>query len=66
MIIRISYFSTLPRVFLRLPMHNLALLTQSHQAIAAKKRAKRDQIKEVIFDDNARRSIPVPIAAGPV
>ena len=47
-------------------MHNLALLTQSHQAIAAKKSAKRDQIKEVIFDDNARRSIPVPMAPRPV
>ncbi|KAF9465022.1 hypothetical protein BDZ94DRAFT_1160885 [Collybia nuda] len=35
--------------------NNLALLTQSHTAIAAKKRARRDQIKEVIFDDHARR-----------
>ncbi|KAH7926509.1 hypothetical protein BV22DRAFT_1062709 [Leucogyrophana mollusca] len=34
---------------------NLAVLTQSHKAIAAKKRAKRDQIKEVIFDEDARR-----------
>ncbi|KAF5380377.1 hypothetical protein D9615_004506 [Tricholomella constricta] len=36
-------------------MHNLAILTQSHKAIAAKKKAKRDQIKEVLFDDDARR-----------
>ncbi|GLB37525.1 putative nucleolar protein 12 (25kDa) [Lyophyllum shimeji] len=36
-------------------MHNLAVLTQSHKAIAAKKKAKRGQIKEVIFDDSARR-----------
>jgi hypothetical protein len=34
---------------------NLAVLTRSHNAIAAKKRAKRDQIKEIIFDDEARR-----------
>jgi len=36
-------------------MHNLAILTQSHKAIAAKKKAKRAQIKEVLFDDDARR-----------
>ncbi|RDB25053.1 Ribosomal RNA-processing protein 17 [Hypsizygus marmoreus] len=36
-------------------MQNLAILTQSHKAIAAKKKAKRDQIKEVVFDDDARR-----------
>ncbi|KAF8070548.1 nucleolar protein 12-domain-containing protein [Lyophyllum atratum] len=36
-------------------MQNLAILTQSHKAIAAKKKAKRDQIKEVLFDDDARR-----------
>ncbi|KAK0485871.1 nucleolar protein 12-domain-containing protein [Armillaria novae-zelandiae] len=34
---------------------NLAVLTQSHTAVAAKKRAKREQIKEILFDDNARR-----------
>ncbi|KAK0461191.1 nucleolar protein 12-domain-containing protein [Desarmillaria tabescens] len=34
---------------------NLAVLTQSHTVVAAKKRAKREQIKEIIFDDNARR-----------
>ncbi|KAJ4483298.1 nucleolar protein 12-domain-containing protein [Lentinula aciculospora] len=33
---------------------NLTVLTQAHAAIAAKKRAKRDQVKEVIFDDAAR------------
>ncbi|KAG5649759.1 hypothetical protein H0H81_002144 [Sphagnurus paluster] len=36
-------------------MQNLAVLTQSHKAIAAKKKAKREQIKEIIFDDDARR-----------
>jgi len=35
--------------------NNIALLTQSHKAIAAKKKAKRNQIKEIIFDDEARR-----------
>jgi hypothetical protein len=34
---------------------NLASLTTSHSAIAAKKRAKRAQIKEIVFDDEARR-----------
>ncbi|KAF8893969.1 hypothetical protein BD779DRAFT_1504532 [Infundibulicybe gibba] len=34
---------------------NLTVLTQSHKAIAAKKRAKRDQIKEILFDEDARR-----------
>ncbi|KAG6849993.1 hypothetical protein H0H93_002783 [Arthromyces matolae] len=36
-------------------MENLAVLTQSHKAIAAKKKAKREQIKEVVFDEDARR-----------
>ena len=35
--------------------NNIALLTQSHKAIAAKKRARREQIKEIKFDDEARR-----------
>ncbi|KIM69191.1 hypothetical protein SCLCIDRAFT_1208616 [Scleroderma citrinum Foug A] len=34
---------------------NVAVLTQSHAAIAAKKRKKNGQVKEVIFDDDARR-----------
>ncbi|KZT04575.1 uncharacterized protein LAESUDRAFT_727736 [Laetiporus sulphureus 93-53] len=34
---------------------NLAFLTNSHKIIAAKKRAKKAQIKEVLFDDDARR-----------
>ncbi|KAH9944678.1 nucleolar protein 12-domain-containing protein [Amylocystis lapponica] len=34
---------------------NLAVLTKGHNIIAAKKRAKREQIKEVVFDDSARR-----------
>ncbi|KAJ3806476.1 nucleolar protein 12-domain-containing protein [Lentinula lateritia] len=33
---------------------NLNVLTQAHTAIAAKKRAKRHQVQEVIFDDIAR------------
>ncbi|KAF5317218.1 hypothetical protein D9611_003988 [Ephemerocybe angulata] len=36
-------------------VNNLAALTQSHKAIAAKKNARRTQVKEVIFDDEARR-----------
>ncbi|KAG6832639.1 hypothetical protein H0H92_014475 [Tricholoma furcatifolium] len=36
-------------------MQNLAILTQSHKAIAAKKKAKRDHVKEILFDDDARR-----------
>ncbi|TEB38414.1 hypothetical protein FA13DRAFT_1726094 [Coprinellus micaceus] len=35
--------------------NNLALLTQSHNAIAAKKNARRGQVKEIVFDDDARR-----------
>ncbi|KAH7888608.1 nucleolar protein 12-domain-containing protein [Phlebopus sp. FC_14] len=35
--------------------NNLSILTQSHKAIAAKKRAKKDQIKEIVFDEDARR-----------
>ncbi|CAK5281585.1 unnamed protein product [Mycena citricolor] len=35
--------------------HNLATLTRSHAAIAAKKKAKNEQIKEILFDDDARR-----------
>ncbi|EED83047.1 predicted protein [Postia placenta Mad-698-R] len=31
------------------------ILTKSHKIIAAKKRARREQIKEVVFDDGARR-----------
>lgn len=34
---------------------NLAVLTKSHQIIARKKRAKKEQVKEVVFDDDARR-----------
>ncbi|CAA7259095.1 unnamed protein product [Cyclocybe aegerita] len=34
---------------------NLAALTSSHRAIAAKKRAKNQQLKEVVFDEDARR-----------
>lgn len=35
--------------------NNITLLTQSHRVIAAKKKAKHNQIKEIIFDDEARR-----------
>ncbi|KAJ7647225.1 nucleolar protein 12-domain-containing protein [Roridomyces roridus] len=34
---------------------NISSLTRSHRAIAAKKRAKESQVKEVLFDDEARR-----------
>jgi len=37
--------------------NNVAVLTQSHRAIAAKKRAKKDQVKEVLFDEEARRCV---------
>lgn len=39
----------------RMQRTNVAVLTQSHAAIAAKKRKKNGQVKEVIFDDDARR-----------
>ncbi|KAF8444713.1 nucleolar protein 12-domain-containing protein [Boletus edulis BED1] len=35
---------------------NITLLTTAHDAIAAKKRAKHAQIKEIVFDDDARRT----------
>ncbi|KAF8842994.1 hypothetical protein BDN67DRAFT_995249 [Paxillus ammoniavirescens] len=35
--------------------NNLAVLTQSHKAIAAKRHSKKDQIKEISFDEDARR-----------
>ena len=44
---------------------NLAVLTKSHNIIASKKRAKKEQIKEIVFDDAARRyahARPVVIA----
>ncbi|GJE95862.1 nucleolar protein 12-domain-containing protein [Phanerochaete sordida] len=34
---------------------NLAVLTKSHRIIAQKKRAKKEQVKEVVFDEDARR-----------
>jgi len=34
---------------------NLAVLTKSHKIIAAKRRAKKEQVKEIMFDDVARR-----------
>jgi hypothetical protein len=44
--------------------NNIAILTQAHAAVAAKKRARRDQIKEIVFDEHARRSlIPNPFHA---
>lgn len=46
-------------------LNNLAALTQSHKAIAAKKNARRGQVKEVLFDDDARRCVhnhaPAPL-----
>ncbi|KJA29039.1 hypothetical protein HYPSUDRAFT_33549 [Hypholoma sublateritium FD-334 SS-4] len=35
--------------------NNLARLTRAHTVIAAKRRARSEQVKEVIFDDDARR-----------
>ncbi|KAL0577312.1 hypothetical protein V5O48_004668 [Marasmius crinis-equi] len=37
------------------PPSNLHLLTNSHSLVASKKRAKREQVKEVLFDEHARR-----------
>ncbi|KAF8483174.1 nucleolar protein 12-domain-containing protein, partial [Gautieria morchelliformis] len=34
---------------------NASLLTRSHAVYSAKKRAKKEQIQEVVFDDDARR-----------
>ena len=41
---------------------NLAVLTKSHNIVAAKKRARKDQIKEVVFDEVARRYEFLPFA----
>lgn len=43
--------------------NNLAILTRAHTAIAAKRRARREQLKEVVFDDDARRYAPHPTPA---
>lgn len=37
--------------------NNTSLLTRSHAVYAAKKRAKRTQVKEVVFDEDARRYV---------
>ncbi|VDC06332.1 unnamed protein product [Peniophora sp. CBMAI 1063] len=34
--------------------NNLSVLTRSHQVAGAKRRQKREQIKEIVFDDEAR------------
>ena len=42
---------------------NITVLTKSHHIVAAKKKAKREQIKEIVFDDDARRCVsasPLP------
>lgn len=36
---------------------NFTVLTQSHFAIAAKKRARHAQIKDIVFDEEARRLV---------
>ena len=36
---------------------NLAQLTHAHSVVAAKKRAKREQSGQVVFDEDARRSV---------
>jgi flagellar basal body-associated protein FliL len=38
---------------------NITILTQAHTAVAAKKRARREQLKEVVFDEDARRSMNI-------
>ena len=37
---------------------NIAALTKARRIVAAKKKFKREQIKEVVFDDDARRYVP--------
>ncbi len=47
-----------PILFKSLPamsQSNIAVLTKSHNIIAAKKRARKEQVKEVVFDETARR-----------
>ena len=39
---------------------NLFQLTKSHRAIQSKKRAQRNQIKQVIFDEDDRRYVSSP------
>jgi ribosomal RNA-processing protein 17 len=36
---------------------NITVLTQSHAAAAKKRKAKRDEVKEIVFDDEARRCV---------
>ena len=36
---------------------NITVLTQSHAVATKKRKAKRDEIQEVIFDDEARRCV---------
>lgn len=36
---------------------NLTQLTHAHSVIAAKKRAKREQLNQVLFDEDARRLV---------
>ena len=36
---------------------NITVLTKSHSIVAAKKKAKKEQIKEIVFDDAARRQV---------
>jgi len=36
---------------------NITVLTQSHAVAAKKRKAKKDEIQEVIFDDEARRCV---------
>jgi len=38
---------------------NLTVLTQSHKIVAAKKRQRREQIKEIVFDDDARQYVVI-------
>jgi ribosomal RNA-processing protein 17 len=40
---------------------NVAILTQENKIWSAKKRQKKAQVKEVVFDENARRHVLCPI-----
>ena len=46
--------SFFPRPYQLMPPTNVHLLTQSHSLIKAKKDAKKRQIEEIVFDEDAR------------
>ena len=62
----LDIFSTLTTHVLLIPListsrhmasSNIAVFTKSHSIVAAKKKAKKEQLKEIVFDDAARRQV---------